>query len=188
MIIFIAAMVYSIKYLLKLDSRFDHWAAALTSVGLLLGGLGLFTGAIWAEYTWGKFWSWDIKQFTTLIALMIYLAYFVLRRSFPDEAQQARISAVYNIFAFAALIPLYFIVPKMLPGLHPTSGDSDAGGGSFIFSREGFDNHYRMIMYPTMLGFILLSVWIFQVRSRLALLQIRLEDHLAHRAYNHKKA
>jgi heme exporter protein C len=168
MLIFTAAMVYSIKYLRRLDTRYDHWASALTSVGLLLGGLGLLTGAIWAEYTWGKFWSWDIKQFTTLIALLIYLAYFVLRRSFPDEAQQARISAVYNVFAFVALIPLIYVLPRLTDSLHP------GNGGNPAFGSDDLDNTMRMVFYPAVIGWTLISAWIASLLYRSS----RVEEYL----------
>ncbi|WP_367389948.1 cytochrome c biogenesis protein CcsA [Lewinella sp. LCG006] len=168
MIIFIAAMVYSIKYLRRLESRYDYWASALTSVGLLLGGLGLLTGAIWAEYTWGKFWSWDIKQFTTLIALLIYMAYFVLRSAFPDEAQRARISAVYNIFAFIALIPLIYVLPRLTDSLHPGNGGNPALGG------EDLDNTMRMVFYPAVIGWTLISCWIASLLYRAS----RLEEYI----------
>ncbi|WP_020537668.1 cytochrome c biogenesis protein CcsA [Lewinella cohaerens] len=170
MIIFIAAMVYSIKYLRRLDNRYDYWASALTSVGLLLGGLGLLTGAIWAEYTWGKFWSWDIKQFTTLIALLIYMAYFVLRSAFPDEAQRARISAVYNIFAFIALIPLIYVLPRLTDSLHPGNGGNPALGG------EDLDNTMRMVFYPAVIGWTLVSSWIASLLYRTSQIEEYLWD------------
>lgn len=160
MIIFIAAVVYSIKYLRTFNANNDYWAAALTSVGLLLGGLGLLTGGIWAQYTWGTFWSWDIKQFTTLIALLIYMAYFVLRRAFPDEAQRARISAVYNIFAFVALIPLIYVLPRLTDSLHPGNGGNPALGG------EDLDNTMRMVFYPAVIGWTLIGSWIASLLYR----------------------
>lgn len=150
--------------------------AALT--GVLFSILGLITGTIWgrvawkASYPWtdpAAWWTNDPIIICATISLLIYLAYFLLRSSFTDEEQRARIAAVYNIFAFATLIPLYFIVPKMLPGLHPTSADSDAGGGSFIFMREGIDNTYRMLLYPGIIGFSLLGGWIYELRMRAAI-------------------
>jgi heme exporter protein C len=160
MIIFIAAVVYSIKYLRTLHDSNDYWAASLTSVGLLLGLLGLVTGAIWAEYTWGDFWSWDIKQYTTLIALLIYLAYFVLRQAFPDQEQKARISAVYNIFAFVALIPLIYVLPRLTDSLHPGNGGNPAFGG------DDLDNTMRMVFYPAVIGWTLIGSWIASLLYR----------------------
>lgn len=168
MILFLAAMVYSIKYLRSNNIKYDYWGSALTSTGLLMGILGLVTGAVWAEYTWGKFWSWDIKQTTTLIALLIYMAYFVLRQAFPDDNQKARISAVYNIFAFAALIPLIYVVPRLMDSLHPGNGGNPALGS------DDLDNTMRMIFYPAIIGWTLIGCWISSLLYRAS----KLEEYL----------
>ena len=75
--------------------------------------LGLATGSLWAKYTWGAWWTPDPRLNAAAIALLIYGAYLVLRGSFRDEQQRARVSAIYNIFAFAAAIPLLFILPRI---------------------------------------------------------------------------
>lgn len=170
MILFLAAMIYSVKFLRHANSQHDYWASALTSTGLLMGMLGLVTGAIWAEYTWGKFWSWDIKQTTTLISLLIYFAYFVLRQAFPDDAQKARISAVYNIFAFAALIPLIYVLPRLKDSLHPGNGGNPALGS------DDLDNTMRMIFYPAIIGWTLIGCWISSIMYRASKLEERLWD------------
>ena len=163
----------------------DLKAREAARTGVLFALLGLITGTIWgrvawkADYAWSDpaaWWTNDPIIICASISLLIYLAYFLLRSSFNDEEQKARISAVYNIFAFATLIPLYFIVPKILPGLHPTSADSDAGGGSFIFMREGIDNTYRMILYPAIIGFSLLGGWIYELRMRWAIAARRIDE------------
>ena len=74
--------------------------------------LGLATGMIWANYTWGASWSNDPKQLGVAIALLIYLAYFVLRNSMTDIDKRARVSAVYNIFAYFIYIPI-MLVPRL---------------------------------------------------------------------------
>lgn len=170
----------------------DIRAREAARLGMLFMVLGLVTGTVWGRVAWkphlawtdpAAWWTNDPIIICALISLLIYLAYFLLRSSFAEPEQRARIAAAYNIFAFATLIPLYFIVPKMLPGLHPTSADSDAGGGSFIFMREGIDNTYRFLLYPSLLGFILLAVWAYEVRTRLESLRYRLESWQARRAY-----
>ncbi len=183
------SVVHSVKFLRladpdRLDAPqnlldIDLKAREAARAGILFSILGLITGTIWgrvawkASYEWSDpaaWWTSDPIIICASISLLIYLAYFLLRSSFSDEEQRARMAAVYNIFAFATLIPLYFIIPKILPGLHPTSADSDAGGGSFIFMREGIDNAYRMLLYPGILGFSLLGVWIYELRMRWAIL------------------
>jgi heme exporter protein C len=158
--LFIGSLTYSIRFLRKQDLDWDRRAAATTQIGTLLGILGLITGAIWAKYTWGAFWSWDVKQNMTAIALLIYLAYFILRSSFEDPEKRARIAAVYNIFAFVALIPLIYVIPRLTDSLHPGAGGNPALGG------EDLDNTMRMVFYPAIIGWTLLGYWMASLSYR----------------------
>ncbi|HMQ48674.1 MAG TPA: cytochrome c biogenesis protein CcsA [Saprospiraceae bacterium] len=170
LIILVVSVVYSVRYLRKHDLKDDAIAVAFTTTGILLGVLGLVTGAIWAKHTWGKYWSGDIKQNMTAIALLIYLAYFVLRAVFEDPEKKARIAAVYNIFAFINLIPLLFVIPRLTDSLHPGSGGNPAMGG------EDLDNTMRMIFYPAIIGWTLIAVWISNLLYRMKHLELRLLD------------
>src|SRR5690606_29727263 len=78
------ALGYSIAYLRTQNLKYDTYAAELTKTGIIFGILGLITGAIWAKYTWGESWSNDPKQTAAAIAVLIYLAYVVLRGSMSD--------------------------------------------------------------------------------------------------------
>lgn len=165
MIIFVISLVYSSMYLSKLDSDYDRKATAFTSVGILYGILGLITGAMWAKHTWGSYWSFDIKQNMAAIAMLIYLAYFVLRSSFEDDEKRARISAVYNIFAFATLIPLLFVIPRLTDSLHPGNGGNPGFGG------DDLDNTMRMVLYPAVIGWLLLGCWMANLQVRMEALK-----------------
>jgi heme exporter protein C len=100
------------------------------------------------------------------IALLIYLAYLVLRNSMTDLDKRARIGAVYNIFAFAMLFPTIWIVPRMVDSLHP-------GGMGNSFNIE-MDPRLRAVFYPGAIpGWTLLGVWITTLRIRLHLLAER---------------
>ncbi len=154
MLLMLAAAVYAGKYLRSGDVRHDYRSEALTRVGLLFGVLGLATGMVWANYTWGKPWSGDIKQNMTAIALLIYLAYFVLRASMASEQQARRVGAAYNLFAFAMLIPLLYIIPRMRESLHPGAGGNPGFGG------EDLDSTMRMVFYPGIIGFTLVGLWL----------------------------
>jgi heme exporter protein C len=160
-ILFTVSMVYSIKYLRNpMEKIYDIKSVAFIEVGLLFGFLGIITGGIWAQYTWGAFWSFDIKQNMSAIALLMYMAYFVLRSSFDDEQQKARLSAIYNIFAFACLIPLLFVIPRLYDSLHPGNGGNPGFGG------EDLDNTMRMVFYPAVIGWTLLGVWFATIITR----------------------
>jgi heme exporter protein C len=169
-ILFTAAMVYSIKYLRTGNSRFDHYAIELTNTGLVFGVLGLLTGMVWANYTWGEPWSGDPKQNTTAIAMLVYFAYIILRNSMNDPQQRARISAVYNIFAYAVMIPLLFILPRLTDSLHP------GAGGNPGFNAYDLDSNLRLVFYPAVIGWTLLGVWITQIRIRIKLLNEKIDE------------
>ncbi len=170
LIILFASMIYSILFLSKKNQKHDHAALALAQVGILYGILGLVTGAIWARWTWGDWWSFDVKQNMSAVAMLIYLAYFVLRSSFEDYEQEARISAVYNIFAFATLIPLLFVIPRLYDSLHPGNGGNPGFGG------EDLDNTMRMVFYPAIIGFTLLGIWLANLAYRYLNLKERFLD------------
>ncbi len=160
LIIFFISMIYSILYLRSKEKRHDHAAYALTQVGILYGILGLITGAIWAKWTWGAWWSFDVKQNMSAVAMLIYLAYMVLRSSFEDYEREARISSVYNIFAFTTLIPLLFVIPRLYDSLHPGNGGNPGFGG------EDLDHTMRMVFYPAIIGFTLLGIWLANLSYR----------------------
>lgn len=166
MILLTGAVVFSVLNLRNSSLIYDSRAMALTEVGFFFGILGVTTGMIWAQYTWGKAWSWDIKQLTTAIALLIYAAYFLLRNSVKDPYRKARLSAVFNIFAYIALIPLLYIIPRMSESLHPGSGGNPAMGG------EDLDSTMRMIFYPAIIGWTLVGLWMAELTARIRQMNI----------------
>ena len=68
---------YSIRTLGNPTGEYDLKAAEAVNSGLFLGILGLFTGMVWAKFTWGAFWVNDPKLNGTAVTILIYLAYIV---------------------------------------------------------------------------------------------------------------
>ena len=162
MIFFSVSMIYSIKFLRSKKIEHDWFAVEYTQSGIVFGLLGLVTGMIWANYTWGKAWSNDPKQLGAAIALLIYLAYLVLRNSLTDDLRKARISAVYNIFAYAMLFPTIWIIPRMVESLHP------GGMGNPALNTNDIDARMRLVFWPAAVpGWLLLGIWITTLRVRL---------------------
>lgn len=168
--IFIASVAHSVRYLRGGSLEADNKAQAYTRVGILYGLMGLATGAIWARHTWGAYWSGDVKQNMTAIALLIYFAYFILRAVFEDPEKKARISAVYNIFAFTALIPLIYVIPRLTDSLHP------GAGGNPAFGSQDLDNTMRLVFYPAVIGWTLLGFWMANLLHRMGRIWLRLMD------------
>jgi len=169
-VLFLVSTVYSIQYLRGPSIEKDIYAVEFANTGLLLGLLGIVTGMIWANYTWGSPWHGDPKQNGAAISLLVYLAYFVLRGSVENEDQRARLSAVYNIFAFAAMIPLIFVIPRMTSSMHPGSG------GNPGFNMYDLDSKMRMVFYPAVAGWILLGVWIASLRIRVRIIDEKIQN------------
>jgi heme exporter protein C len=165
------SVVYSIKYLRQSSLELDIKARFFASTGMVLGLLGITTGAIWATYTWGAPWSNDIKQILAAIALLIYAAYFVLRSSIEDIDKRARVSAVYNIFAYTMLFPTLFIIPRLYESLHP------GGEGNPAMSQNDIDPLMRLVFWPAVLGWTLLGVWISTLQIRI---QKITDKHILH--------
>ena len=172
-VMFITSTVFAIKYLRNPTRKNDIYSVEFANTGLAFGFLGIFTGMIWANYAWGSPWHGDPKQNGSAITCLVYLAYFVLRGSLNNEEQRGRLSAVFNIFAFAAMIPLLFIIPRMLSSMHPGSG------GNPGFNMYDLDSRMRPIFYIASLGWILLSVWIASLRIRLKIAEEVVLDHEA---------
>jgi len=161
---------YSISYLRTQNVKHDIYAAEFAKTGIVFGILGLATGSIWATYTWGEPWSNDPKQIAAAIAVLIYLAYLVLRGSMNDIDKKARISGVYNIFAYFIYIPLIMILPRLVESLHPGGMEGAKGGGNPALGGDSLDAKMRMIFWPAVTGWILLGIWISNLKIRLSLL------------------
>ena len=167
-ILLMVSVVYSIRYLRSPLPSYDFYAVEFAKTATVLGVLGLLTGMIWANYSWGSPWSNDPKQIGVAIAMLIYLAYFVLRNSITDLDKRGRISAVFNIFAFFIYIPMIFILPRLTESLHPGGKGTEGNPG---LSGSSLDAHMRMVFYPAVIGWTLLATWITTLRFRVRLLE-----------------
>lgn len=167
MIILTVSLCHSILYLGKSKIKNDIIAAEATNVSILLGTLGLITGSLWARYTWGAWWTNDPQLNGAAVTMLAYLAYVLLRNSIDDEQKRARISAVYNIFAYVMMVVFIGIIPKFtgVDSLHPGKG------GNPGFNSYDLDASLRVVFYPAILGWTLLAVWIMSLRIRLKNIQ-----------------
>ena len=176
MVLFGISFYHSIKYLRHQNFRSDISSSSYAAVGSFFGILGYTTGFLWVNVTWVTDQGQSIgsvlkepKLIGAAIALLIYGAYFVLRGSFTDIDKRARVSAVYNIFAFAMLFPSIWIIPRLVGSLHPGAPGSDSGNPAL--DRKDLDATMRMVFYPAIIGWTLLGVWIATLKIRLELIK-----------------
>ena len=164
-LILLSSCFYSGLYLLKKDAHFDKKSNALTTIAIIFGIAGLLTGSMWAKYTWGAYWTADVKLNMTAISLLIYVGYWILRGSITDIDVRARVAAVYNLFAFVCMMVLIMVIPRLSDSLHP------GNGGNPAFSSYDMDNTLRAVFYPAILAYFLIGLWMSQLYERYLLIK-----------------
>lgn len=110
---------------LVLDTKAQHHGEAqtLTTVSRILLypatfllAVGIFLGAVWANVSWGSYWSWDPKEVWALITMLVYGAAFHTR-SLPFLATD-RWFNLYVVLSFMTILMTYFGVNYLLGGMH----------------------------------------------------------------------
>ena len=81
---------------------------------------GIFLGAVWANVSWGTYWSWDPKESWALITLLVY-SIPLHNKSLP-WFNSIRNYRIYSLLAFACLLMTYFGVNFLLGGMHSYAG------------------------------------------------------------------
>lgn len=157
---FAMSMIYSIKYLKSKNLKDDDDAMVTAQLGFLFCFLAAISGSIFAKVTWGSFWNWDPRETSIFILLLIYGAYFALRGAIEIEEKRASLSAVYSIFAFVTVPFLIFVIPRIVPSLHPED--------SIINKNLKFTMSpvVRTIFFSSLAIFTVLYFWIFNLTRR----------------------
>ena len=88
-------------------------------IGFPLLTLGIITGAVWANYAWGTYWSWDPKETWSLIVWFVYAAFLHARITKGWVGKRA---AWLSIIGFIATVFCYLGVNLLLSGLHSYGG------------------------------------------------------------------
>lgn len=171
LVIFTISFIYSIRYLSGFRTDNDIVAQEASKVGVFFGILGITTGMIWAKFTWGNWWVNDPKLNGAAVSLLVYFAYLVLRNSLNEEQKRAKVSAVYNIFAYVLLIVFIGILPRLAQGsIHP-------GDTSSPLTIGALDNNLRLVFYPAVIGWILLAVWILELKVKIYKLERKINSY-----------
>jgi cytochrome c-type biogenesis protein CcsB len=125
---FCAGMIYLIQERLVKSKRVGGLSRRLPSlevldainyraltIGFPLLTIGIVTGAVWAEYAWGAYWSWDPKETWSLITWLLYAALLHQRLTVGWRGKKAAIMAIVG---FGAVLFTFLGVNLLLEGLH----------------------------------------------------------------------
>ena len=163
---FFMSTLYSVKYLRKKNLDDDAKSYAAAQLGIIFCVLATVTGAVWAKFAWGSYWSWDPRQTSIFALLLIYGAWFALRSSIESEEKRATLSAVYSIIAFLTVPFFVFIMPRIMIGLHP--GSESIEGGKVVQTASPvvdfkMNGNMLVIFFLSLIGFTVLYFWMWTI-------------------------
>ena len=115
--LFFFAMLGSIAALIKpaLRQTMERSNLLMLYPAVALLAVGIVIGAVWANISWGNYWSWDPKEVWALITLLLYL--YPLHMSQHDNHSSVQFH-VWCVAAFFSVIVTYFGVNLLLGGIH----------------------------------------------------------------------
>ena len=96
--------------------RLKSLSTAMLFPAVALLAAGIFIGAIWANVSWGNYWSWDPKEVWALITLLIYAA--PLHEKLWKTFQKPLFFHIYGILAILSVVITYYGVNLILGGVH----------------------------------------------------------------------
>ena len=102
--------------LIHQTSKFTALSQLLLYPAVFLLTIGIFLGAVWANVSWGNYWSWDPKESWALITLMVYAV--PLHKASIGRFNSPPFYHAYMVVAFLAVLITYFGVNFLLGGMH----------------------------------------------------------------------
>ena len=107
--------------LVKKDARLNALNRLMLYPAEICLAIGIFLGAIWANQSWGTYWSWDPKEVWALISMLIYC--IPLHTDSLPVMRKAKVLDIYLIMAFLSILMTYFGVNYLLGGMHSYAGN-----------------------------------------------------------------
>ncbi|MBS1707591.1 MAG: cytochrome c biogenesis protein CcsA [Armatimonadetes bacterium] len=156
---------FSLAYLVKKETIWEHRAAAASAVSLVLAIGTMTTGILFSKVQWGEWWHWDPKQTAFLIVLLLLAAYFMVRMAFDETVAKARAAAAYSVVTLLPVLFLIFVFPR-LPGVSEKSLHPQDTVQSGKFSPE-----YKAGYLGLFALLLLFSTWLYRMHVKIAVLE-----------------
>ncbi len=162
----VGCLVGSIGFLAKGTPGWDAIARAGAETAVATGIMVIVTGALWGAKAWGVYWTWDPRLTTSMLSVLVYVAYVVLRAFSGSGDAERKFAAALGILGAANLPIIHFAVRKW-GGTHPQVVTGRGGGLSHP--------DMKLALGLGFLVFTLLAVVLVWLRARQELLRSRLE-------------
>ena len=154
----------SVWFLSTGNAKGDAIAQAGGEIAVGFGMIVLISGPLWARKAWGTYWTWDPRLTTTMLALLIYVAYLVLRGFGGEGEAEKKFAAALGILGAGVLPIIHYSVQKW-SGQHPTVITAKGGG---------LDPKMYPALWYSFGAFTCLAIVLVWVRARGELLARRL--------------
>lgn len=164
---FCAAPYFAFRYLKTREIHWDTRSSSSMEIAMLTGALTMLTGILFSKVQWGDWWSWDPRQTSFLLALLIMGAYFALRLAFVDREKRAANSAAYSLASVLPVLLLIFVYPRVMDSLHPATT---------LVSSKGLDPTYKSIFYSMFFMFLIVNIWLYKMKVKSGLLEEAIEN------------
>jgi heme exporter protein C len=122
-----ACFIGSAAYLYSGKLPWDSLAKAGAEVAVAMGLIVLISGPLWAAKAWGVYWTWDPRLTTSMLSVLLYVAYVVLRLFTGDGEAERKFAAALGVLGAANLPIIHYSVQKW-GGNHPKVITSGGGG------------------------------------------------------------
>ena len=151
-------VVASIIWLVRRHHVSALAAKAAAPVGMVMTLIGIITGAIWGQPTWGTWWEWEPRLTSFLILFLFYIGYMALWAAIDDKDVAADLTSVLclvgSVFAFLSRYAVNF----WSQGLHQ-------GASMSLDSAENVADVYWFPALVTIAGFVLLFLALVLIRT-----------------------
>lgn len=175
---FLVTVVAGVAYLVSGRRSWDIVGLSSVEVGLALVTMTLASGPVWAQFAWGKPWTWDPKLTSAAVMWLSYAAYIMLRQGIEDPTRRARFGAVYGIIAFASVIVVYVGVRFIEATIHPTVIGASASTAQGNFGLAARMLHAMIFSFVTFTFVFATLLWhrirLEQLSDRVKLIKARL--------------
>lgn len=162
-----ACFVGSAGYLYNGKRTWDAVARAGAETAVAMGLMVLISGPLWAAKAWGVYWTWDPRLTTSMLSVLLYVAYVVLRTFTGDGDAERKFAAALGVLSAANLPIIHFSVQKW-GGNHPKVITNGGGGLQHP--------DMKLALAAGFVSFTLIAIVVLWWRARILLSATRLSE------------
>jgi heme exporter protein C len=159
MVCFLFSCIFAGIYLASGRKWADLLVEATAEVGVVMCGLLLVTGSIFARPTWGTWWTWDPRLTSSAVMMIAYVGVLLLRASLQDPKERALWTSVASLLAAVSMALTYFSV-RLWRSIHQMQS-----------SPSTIDDDMVMILRMNAFAMLFIGTWFVARRARIGIAQ-----------------